>query len=106
MPNWEDMNFFQTQTALFLTQCVKNLDAINELLFPIFNANVFSVVDTPFGFEKVAPKAIFNKFEGQLDTGKMMTALLEKAASKGVLILNNAPVKGHLTKGRIASAYS
>ena len=84
--------FQETDSAVF-DRCVKNLDAINELLFPIFNANVFSVVDTPFGFEKVAPKAIFNKFEGQLDTGKMMTALLEKAASKGVLILNNALVK-------------
>lgn len=84
--------FPETDSAVF-DRCVKNLDAINELLFPIFNANVFSVVDTPFGFEKVAPKAIFNKFEGQLDTGKMMTALLEKATSKGVLILNNALVK-------------
>jgi gamma-glutamylputrescine oxidase len=84
--------FPDTDSAVF-DKCVKNLDAINELLFPIFNANVFSVVDTPFGFEKVASKAIFNKFEGQLDTGKMMTALLEKAASKGVLILNNALVK-------------
>ena len=84
--------FQETDSAVF-DRCVKNLDAINELLFPIFNANVFSVVDTPFGFEKVAPKAIFNKFEGQLDTGKMMTALLEKATSKGVLILNNALVK-------------
>lgn len=84
--------FQETDSAVF-DRCVKNLDAINELLFPIFNANVFSVVDTPFGFEKVASKAIFNKFEGQLDTGKMMTALLEKATSKGILILNNALVK-------------
>lgn len=84
--------FQETDSAVF-DRRVKNLDAINELLFPIFNANVFSVVDTPFGFEKVASKAIFNKFEGQLDTGKMMTALLEKATSKGILILNNALVK-------------
>ena len=90
--------FPETDSAVF-DRCVKNLDAINELLFPIFNANVFSVVDTPFGFEKVASKAIFNKFEGQLDTGKMMTALLEKAASKGVLILNNALVKDISQKG-------
>ena len=92
--------FPETDSAVF-DRCAKNLDAINELLFPIFNANVFSVVDTPFGFEKVAPKAIFNKFEGQLDTGKMMTALLEKAASKGVLILNNAPVKDILQNGTL-----
>ena len=92
--------FPETGSVVF-DRCAKNLDAINELLFPIFNANVFSVVDTPFGFEKVAPKAIFNKFEGQLDTGKMMTALLEKAASKGVLILNNAPVKDILQNGTL-----
>ena len=92
--------FPETDSVVF-DRCAKNLDAINELLFPIFNANVFSVVDTPFGFEKVAPKAIFNKFEGQLDTGKMMTALLEKAASKGVLILNNAPVKDILQNGTL-----
>ena len=49
--------FPETDSAVF-DRCAKNLDAINELLFPIFNANVFSVVDTPFGFEKVAPKAL------------------------------------------------
>lgn len=84
--------FPDTDSAV-LDRCVKNLDAINELLYPIFNDNVFALVDTPFGFKNVAPKAIFNKFEGQLDTGKMMTALLEKASSKGILIVNNAPVK-------------
>ena len=84
--------FPDTDSAV-LDRCVKNLDAINELLYPIFNDNVFALVDTPFGFKNVAPKAIFNKFEGQLDTGKMMTALLEKASSKGILIVNNASVK-------------
>lgn len=92
--------FPETDSAVF-DRCVKNLDLINELLYPIFNANVFSLVDTPFGFEKVASKAIFNKFEGQLDTGKMMTALLEKATSKGILILNNAPVKAISQEGTL-----
>ena len=84
--------FPDTDSAVF-DRCIQSLEAINKLLYPIFNDNVFALVDTPFGFENVAPKAIFNKFEGQLDAGKMMTALLEKASSKGVLIVNNAPVK-------------
>ena len=83
--------FSETDETLFIT-CLKQLDAINMLLFPIFNANVFSVVDTPFGFEKVASKTIFNRFEGQIDTGKMMLTLLQKAISEGILILNNAEV--------------
>jgi gamma-glutamylputrescine oxidase len=98
---WGGYELFPEADSAVFDRCVKNLDAINELLFPIFNANVFSVVETPFGFEKVASKAIFNKFEGQLDTGKMMTALLEKAASKGILILNNAPVKDILRNGTL-----
>ena len=89
---WGGFELFPETDETLLTTCLANIDKINTLLFPIFNANVFSVVDTPFGFEKVAPKAIFNCFEGQIDTGKMMQALLQKAVSEGVLILNNAEV--------------
>ncbi len=87
-------------------QCLQNLDAINALLYPIFKDNVFALVDTPFGFENVAPKAIFNKFEGQLDTGKMMTALIKKATSKGILIVNNALVKAITQKGVSLPSFS
>tara|TARA_B100000795_G_scaffold258238_1_gene232170 strand:- start:6448 stop:7569 length:1122 start_codon:yes stop_codon:yes gene_type:complete len=83
--------FAQTDTTLF-EKCTEKLPYINALLYPIFNANVFSLVDTPFGFEKVAPRAMFNAFEGQIDTGKMMTALIQKVIQQGILIVNNAPV--------------
>ncbi|MGK0385467.1 MAG: gamma-glutamylputrescine oxidase [Patiriisocius sp.] len=83
--------FPETDTTLFET-CLEKMEYINTLLYPIFNAPVFSVVDTPFGFQKVAHKAIFNKFEGQIDTGNMMKSLLQKATSQGILILNNASV--------------
>ena len=36
---------------------------------------------------------MFNQFEGQIDTGKMMAALLQLAYSKGIKILNNITVK-------------
>ena len=79
------------QEKLFNT-CVAKIKAINALLFPIFHTEVFSIVDTPFGFQNVLPKAIFNRFEGQIDTGKMMQQLLQKVIKKEILILNNAEV--------------
>lgn len=45
-----------------------------------------------FGFKK-AQGLIFNKKEGQIDTGLMMQSLLGLAANKGVAILNNVVVQ-------------
>jgi gamma-glutamylputrescine oxidase len=83
--------FLETDIALF-EKCTEKIADINALLYPVFNAPVFSVVDTPFGFENVAPKAMFNAFEGQIDTGKMMVSLIQKTTEQGILIVNNAPV--------------
>ena len=46
-----------------------------------------------FGFAGIQERLIFNSFEGQLDTGKMMEALLIKAQAKGIKVLNNCTVK-------------
>ena len=35
-----------------------------------------------------------NKFEAQIDTGKMVSQLLKKAQEKGVKVLNNISVLG------------
>ena len=53
---------------------------------------VFSIKKQPFSFKNVQKQVIFNRFEGQLDTGKMMKALLRKCSEKGVLVLNNAEI--------------
>ena len=52
--------------------------------------------DNIFNFKNVNKQYIFNQFEGQIDTGKMMESLLEKAHSKGIKILNNTQVEGFL----------
>jgi glycine/D-amino acid oxidase-like deaminating enzyme len=44
----------------------------------------------------MVPKYIVNKFEGQIDTGKMMATLLQKAQSLGIKILNNVHVENHV----------
>lgn len=83
--------FLEEDTALF-AKSVAQIDSINRLLRPIFEADVFEIVEDPFGFEGIHQKLIYNRFEGQIDTGKMMQALLKKAASNNIQIINNTQV--------------
>jgi glycine/D-amino acid oxidase-like deaminating enzyme len=81
----------------------KHTDAINQLLFPLFQMEVFHSAPSKiaeFGFNKeVVKDIVFNPFEGQLDTGKMMTALIRTTRSLGVEILTGAEVTGVHTTG-------
>jgi len=83
---------FSNDNTLFDT-CSDQMQVVNKMLQPIFTEDVFSISENKFGFNKVKENYIFNQFEGQIDTGKMMTALLQLAQSKGVKILNNATVE-------------
>lgn len=53
------------------------------------------MVNNKFSFENIVSKYLVNQFEGQINTGKMMSALLQKAQSLGVQILNNILVKDY-----------
>jgi len=90
--------FLQEDEARF-HQCLDNLEATNSLLKPLFNGPVFSVVSNRFQFKKVLPQYIFNRFEGQIDTGKMMTALLKKAWKNDIHILNNCALESFSEDG-------
>ncbi|WP_144669656.1 NAD(P)/FAD-dependent oxidoreductase [Dokdonia sp. Hel_I_53] len=83
---------FQEEDVKLYESCLKEMNSINKLLFPIFNKNVYSIVEDPFCFDNVQPKLIFNELEGQIDTGKMMKALLLKAYKNDIYILNNCTV--------------
>ena len=80
--------FTQADNQLFQT-CIPQLPYINEFLEPIFNDNVFSIKENKYGFEKIQSQVIFNKFEGQIDTGKMMLALIKKVSQQNIQILNS-----------------
>lgn len=84
--------FLDSDKALF-EDCTSKKETINKLLKPIFKNNLFSLKDNSFNFKKVNENYIYNQFEGQIDTGKMMEALLEKAQSKGIKILNTIQVE-------------
>jgi glycine/D-amino acid oxidase-like deaminating enzyme len=80
-------------------RCFREKDDVNRLLKPLFGKSVFTEKENAFGFENIFEKYLFNEFEGQIDTGKMMYSLLEKARSQGILILNNISVKSFFDNG-------
>lgn len=85
--------FLNKDERLF-QQCMDQMPTINAFLEPLFNEAVFSVKSNAFGFKGIASNYLFNKFEGQIDTGKMMKSLLTKAYSENIQIISNC----HLIK--------
>jgi gamma-glutamylputrescine oxidase len=84
-----------TETKLF-EDCLMQRERINQLLKPIFNAGVFSLNENVFQFKNIKDQYVFNQFEGQIDTGNMMDALLKRAQSKDIKILNNVTVESYI----------
>ena len=74
-------------------RCLQKMQEVNSLLKPIFKDAVFSNVANTFDFKNVQNNYIRNQFEGQIDTGKMMQALIKKIQEQGVIILNNSMVE-------------
>ncbi|XMO87993.1 FAD-dependent oxidoreductase [Algibacter sp. AS12] len=87
--------FLNSNQTLF-QDCISKREAINTWLKPLFKTDVFSIKDNSFNFKNINSHYVFNKFEGQIDTGKMMEALLEKVYFKGIKILNNVQVEQFL----------
>lgn len=74
-------------------ECLSKKEAINNLLRPVFNKDVFTNCSNIFDFRNIAGDYIVNQFEGQIDTGKMMFELLKKVQQAGVVVLNNTMVE-------------
>lgn len=76
-------------------EALDHLTYFNNLLKQVVGkADIYAVADAKiaeFGFNKVS-RMIYNPYEGQIHTGKMMRALLSKVYNAGVLILNNCAV--------------
>ncbi|MAZ71683.1 MAG: FAD-dependent oxidoreductase [Flavobacteriaceae bacterium] len=91
---------FNTNDTDLFEKCVQNIPYVNKLLKNVFfnEKEVFSVQNDSFSFKNVQKKLIFNRLEGQLDTGKMMLGLIQKCAEKGVLLLNNAEITSFSVK--------
>lgn len=84
--------FTKEDQSLF-EDCKAKLPELNKMLKSVFGEAVFSIQKDNFGFKNIQKKLIFNQFEGQLNTGKMMEALLHKVQKTGIKILNNITVE-------------
>lgn len=76
-------------------ECMQKLPFINDLLKPLFRNDVFAKEVDRFAFQGIQDYVVFNPFEAQIDTGKMMSALLRKAIAGNILILNQVAVASY-----------
>ncbi|WP_299883144.1 FAD-binding oxidoreductase [uncultured Lacinutrix sp.] len=90
--------FLKKNESLF-SNCLDKKNAVNTLLQPLFKQDIFKLQDNLFGFKTIKEQSIFNSFEGQIDTGKMMNALLNKVQAQNIKILNNITVEAFLNEG-------
>lgn len=89
--------FSLSDTNLY-ENCISSLSYVNDLLknTKLDQNDVFLIKNDPFSFKNTQKQLIFNAFEGQLDTGKMMQALIQKVVKSDVFILNNAKIDSFL----------
>ncbi|GAC1308232.1 MAG: FAD-dependent oxidoreductase [Mucilaginibacter sp.] len=87
---------FMDDEAETAESCIAQIDSLNKLLQPAIGGRaIYLVADDKipgFGFKKIN-RMIYNPYEGQIDTGKMMRALLNKVYNLGVLVLNNCEIQ-------------
>lgn len=81
--------FLDSQPELF-DECLQSMDRVNKLLRPLFKSDVFSVRSNTMKFANVKDRLLYNPFEGQVETGKLMLTLLKDAAAHDIQILNSA----------------
>ena len=83
--------FAQKDIALF-EECLSRKEEINQLLHPIFKKDTFFLSENHFDFKNIHSQYIVNQFEGQIDTGKMMDALIQKVHQQNIKILSACQV--------------
>ena len=83
--------FTKEKLELF-EECSDSIESINRLLKPIYKGNPYTKHPNNFRFRGIQEEYITNTFEGQINTGKMMLALLNQARKAGIEILNSIEV--------------
>jgi gamma-glutamylputrescine oxidase len=74
--------------------CLDKLSYFNKNLKNITGKeHTYTIVQNTFGFKNTLPMLIHNTAEGQIDTGKMMTALLKQCQQKKIKIFNGLKIK-------------
>jgi glycine/D-amino acid oxidase-like deaminating enzyme len=97
--NFGGYELFLNEDENSYNECLANIPFINEMLKPLFKTDVFAKQADKFKFNGIQKQLVFNPFEGQIDTGNMMQALLKNAYSENILILNQQTVTSFVDKG-------
>ncbi|MGB4776548.1 MAG: FAD-binding oxidoreductase [Daejeonella sp.] len=93
---WNGYEIFRKEDAVFSALCVEKIDYFNHLLKPIIGkSDIYSVDRSKLAEFELGgiDTLIKNKYEAQIDTGKMMTAFLYKVQGLGVSVFNTCSVK-------------
>jgi glycine/D-amino acid oxidase-like deaminating enzyme len=105
--NWGGYEIFDSVDEF--TRCEAKLKYLNSSVSPLIGKkNIYKTADKKikdFKFSNVK-HMILNSAEGQIDTGKMITALIAKVRSLGVEILNGFDVKDVSDNGKSSSVIS
>lgn len=76
--------------------CINQIDSLNQLLKQAIGSEQIYIVACDkiagFGFNNVS-RMVYNPFEGQIHTGKMMRTLLSKVYELGILVLNGCEIQ-------------
>ncbi|WP_410221808.1 NAD(P)/FAD-dependent oxidoreductase [Pedobacter sp.] len=92
--NYGGFELFKKEDEQLTSLCVSKISHFNSLIEDIVGKNAFTLANKKidyFGFNHIST-LIENQFEGQINTGKMMKALINKATASGVQILNSCEV--------------
>ena len=77
--------FFKSE---LFDECLDKKDKVNSLLQTLFKKPVFKIDKNIFNFKQIYKNYITNNYEGQIDTGIMMAALLKTVINSNIQILN------------------
>ncbi len=87
--------------------CFERIDHLNKMIQKSIGLkNTYSAADKKIKQFNKIKGVLFNKYEGQLNTGSMMKHLIEMAVKKGIIILNGAAVSKILDTGKNVELHS
>ncbi len=101
--NYGGHELFISENPGLYQKCSEQLPFINALTEPIFGKAGFREHSNSFGFKNILPTYITNSHESQIDTGKMMRALVQKVLKSDITILNGVSVT-HFSEKKAAVA--
>lgn len=89
--NHGGMELFTKSNPSLYSKCSDQIGYLNQQLRDSVGDDVYQITANNFGFEEISG-IIKNQYEGQIDTGKMMTSLLDLIQEEGIQVLNNVNV--------------